>query len=68
MMYLGTKKALKRGSAVRVFTNLPLKQFRLSAEEGYKHCEPCDRWVYADNVHCDKCEGCMGKVGKHALL
>ncbi|XP_018011447.1 rRNA N6-adenosine-methyltransferase ZCCHC4 [Hyalella azteca] len=59
----GSKKAMKRGSAVRVFTNRPASVFPLPESEGYRRCEPCDRWVYASNVHCDLCRGCMGKDG-----
>uniref|UniRef100_A0A2P2I5B1 Zinc finger CCHC domain-containing protein 4-like n=1 Tax=Hirondellea gigas TaxID=1518452 RepID=A0A2P2I5B1_9CRUS len=59
----GTKKSTKKGSAVRVYINKPNQVFKLPESEGYKHCKPCNRWVYKNNVHCDACNGCMGKDG-----
>lgn len=59
----GSKKAMKHGSAVRVYTNRPAKLFKLPVDEGYKYCQPCERWVYSSNVHCTVCNGCMGKDG-----
>jgi len=55
-------RAMKHGSAVRAYTSLPPRRYRLPASEGYRKCEPCQRWVYAAQVHCGVC-GCAGKDG-----
>lgn len=37
---------------------------KLSAEQGYKYCKICKRWVYPENQHCKKCESCTSKDGR----
>merc|ERR1712226_1451174 len=60
----GDTEGRKQGSPVRFFTDIPLRGFVLPANEGYKRCEPCDRWVAKENLHCDICNSCPGKDGR----
>ena len=36
----------------------------LPAEEGYRYCPKCERWVAANNLHCDLCQACPSKDGR----
>lgn len=54
-----------KGSAVRIFTNYLPSKFVFPAEEGYKYCVVCDRWVFKENKHCYKCQACTSKVILH---
>lgn len=54
----------KQGSPVRFFTDILLSQLVLPTKEGYKKCQPCDRWVAKENSHCDDCENCTSKDGR----
>ncbi|XP_017775093.1 PREDICTED: zinc finger CCHC domain-containing protein 4, partial [Nicrophorus vespilloides] len=56
-------KGRKKGSPVRIFTNLKPEAINLSGEDGYKHCETCKRWVSAENRHCAECGACTSKDG-----
>nr|XP_045607157.1 rRNA N6-adenosine-methyltransferase ZCCHC4-like [Procambarus clarkii] len=62
-LYSSGPKGMRNGSAVRVFVNRPQSMFPLP-EEAYRFCKVCDRWVSINNLHCDKCNGCMSKDGR----
>ena len=53
----------KKGSPVRIFTNIPLNLIKLGDVEGYKECKECDMWVFYLNDHCKKCGVCTAKNG-----
>lgn len=36
----------------------------LPADEGYKLCTLCNRWVAEENCHCIKCNACTSKDGR----
>lgn len=57
------EKGRKKGSPVRIFTNLPAKQIILPASEGYWYCEKCERYSSEENKHCNKCNTCPTKDG-----
>ncbi|XP_060596629.1 rRNA N6-adenosine-methyltransferase ZCCHC4-like [Ruditapes philippinarum] len=57
------EKGRKKGSPVRIFTNLPAKQIILPASEGYWYCEKCERYSSEENKHCKKCNTCPTKDG-----
>ncbi|KAL3274192.1 hypothetical protein HHI36_015609 [Cryptolaemus montrouzieri] len=61
------KKGRKFGSPVRIFTNLTNSSIILPADEGYKYCNICDRWVSEENKHCNKCKSCTSKDGRTYL-
>ena len=56
-------KGRKQGSPVRVFTNIPLDKVRLPEDEGYKHCDLCQKWTCRENRHCFDCGDCTSKNG-----
>ncbi|VDK72561.1 unnamed protein product [Anisakis simplex] len=56
-----SKYAKPQKSIVRFFTGLPLKQFVLPAESGYRFCEMCERYVANENRHCGLCGICPSK-------
>jgi len=56
-------KGGKRGSPVRIFTNIAQSKFELPKSEGYKHCQVCQRDVSLENVHCIQCNACTSKNG-----
>ncbi|EYB96590.1 hypothetical protein Y032_0149g2722 [Ancylostoma ceylanicum] len=49
-------------TTVRLFTDLKPDVFDLSAVDGYKFCEFCERYVSKDNKHCFMCSTCTSKV------
>ncbi|WAR00451.1 ZCHC4-like protein [Mya arenaria] len=53
----------KKGSPVRIFTNIPAKQITLPADEGYWYCGDCERFSSLENKHCDLCKACTTKDG-----
>ncbi|XP_076440714.1 rRNA N(6)-adenosine-methyltransferase ZCCHC4-like [Babylonia areolata] len=53
----------KKGSPVRIFTNLPLLSFPLPSSEGYWFCDVCQRFSAPENAHCFKCNSCTSKDG-----
>ncbi|XP_078354555.1 rRNA N(6)-adenosine-methyltransferase ZCCHC4-like isoform X2 [Oculina patagonica] len=57
-------KGSKRGSPVRIFTNINPADVVLPSAEGYRFCKSCRRYVAPENVHCKKCGGCMSKDGR----
>ncbi|XP_065181270.1 rRNA N6-adenosine-methyltransferase ZCCHC4-like isoform X1 [Sycon ciliatum] len=59
----GKKKAEKRKSPVRLFTNINAGLLVFPAEEGYRLCKPCQKYVSAENQHCGKCHACTTKHG-----
>lgn len=63
-LFQSGKKGRKNGSPVRIFTNVPPGGITLPAEEGYRYCKPCDRWVSISNRHCSICEICPSKDGQ----
>lgn len=54
---------LKNGSPIRIFTNVPLNKIALPPNEGYKFCKQCNKWTFANNLHCIKCKLCPSKNG-----
>ncbi|XP_046383213.1 rRNA N6-adenosine-methyltransferase ZCCHC4 isoform X2 [Ischnura elegans] len=54
----------KRGSPVRIFTNVPAGKISLPEAEGYRYCSFCDRWVAPENKHCKMCNYCTSKDGR----
>ncbi|CAJ0607674.1 unnamed protein product [Cylicocyclus nassatus] len=50
-------------TTVRLFTDLKPEVFDLSAIEGYKYCEFCERYVSKNNKHCFMCSACTSKDG-----
>ncbi|XP_006630118.2 rRNA N6-adenosine-methyltransferase ZCCHC4 [Lepisosteus oculatus] len=64
-------KTGRRQSPVRMFTNLCPKLMALPAEEGYRFCSLCQRYVSSENKHCLTCNACTSKDGrswKHCSL
>ncbi|XP_068925085.1 rRNA N6-adenosine-methyltransferase ZCCHC4 isoform X2 [Petaurus breviceps papuanus] len=64
-------KTGRKQSPVRIFTNIPPNKIILPAEEGYRFCAMCQRYVSLENQHCDICNSCTSKDGrrwKHCLL
>ncbi|XP_033634478.1 rRNA N6-adenosine-methyltransferase ZCCHC4-like isoform X1 [Asterias rubens] len=57
------KKARKKGSPVRVFTNLQPSEIHLPLDEGYRFCKACKRYVAEENIHCTQCNSCTSKDG-----
>ena len=62
--FRGGRPRSHRGSAVRIFTNLSLAEFRLPGKEGYRRCRLCDKWVHSSNVHCPICGVCTSIDGR----
>ncbi|XP_065560499.1 rRNA N6-adenosine-methyltransferase ZCCHC4-like isoform X2 [Artemia franciscana] len=58
------KKGRKHGSPVRIFTNVSPSLIPLPAEEGYRFCSLCRRWVSQENKHCSLCNSCTSKDGR----
>lgn len=54
----------RKQSPVRIFTNLLPKTVILPAEEGYRYCSLCQRYVSSANRHCEICQACTSKDGK----
>ncbi|XP_068005423.1 rRNA N6-adenosine-methyltransferase ZCCHC4 isoform X2 [Melanerpes formicivorus] len=64
-------KTGRRQSPVRIFTNLTPRIIVLPAEEGYRFCSVCQRYVSSGNQHCEICNSCTSKDGrqwKHCFL
>ncbi|NWS93960.1 ZCHC4 protein, partial [Mionectes macconnelli] len=64
-------KTGRRQSPVRIFTNLTPSMIVLPAEEGYRFCTFCQRYVSSGNQHCEICNSCTSKDGrrwKHCVL
>uniref|UniRef100_G1NIL3 Zinc finger CCHC-type containing 4 n=1 Tax=Meleagris gallopavo TaxID=9103 RepID=G1NIL3_MELGA len=64
-------KTGRRQSPVRIFTNLSPSMIVLPAEEGYRFCAICQRYVSSGNHHCEICNSCTSKDGrrwKHCVL
>ncbi|KXJ18418.1 rRNA N6-adenosine-methyltransferase ZCCHC4 [Exaiptasia diaphana] len=57
-------KGSKRGSPVRIFTNIDPASIKLPVEEGYRLCKICNRYVTTENFHCSKCNSCTSKDGR----
>lgn len=57
------EKGRKKGSPVRIFTNLEPKTVPLPKDEGYWFCKRCSRYCSRENQHCDKCDLCTTKDG-----
>ncbi|KAI6650630.1 Zinc finger CCHC domain-containing protein 4 [Oopsacas minuta] len=54
----------KRGSPVRIFTNIPIQQFKLPTRSNeYKFCEDCNMFVFTNASHCSKCNSCESADG-----
>ncbi|XP_049778984.1 rRNA N6-adenosine-methyltransferase ZCCHC4 [Schistocerca cancellata] len=56
-------KIMKKGSPVRIFTDIPLEKCELPAEEGYRFCPVCRQWSSQENKHCTYCNKCTSKNG-----
>ncbi|XP_055877800.1 rRNA N6-adenosine-methyltransferase ZCCHC4-like isoform X2 [Biomphalaria glabrata] len=53
----------KKGSPVRIFTNISQVLFSLPLQDGYWFCEPCQRFSSHENWHCKDCGACTSKDG-----
>ncbi|XP_038072557.1 rRNA N6-adenosine-methyltransferase ZCCHC4-like isoform X2 [Patiria miniata] len=62
-LFQSSKKACKKGSPVRIFTNIIPSKIVLPASDGYRFCEECSRYVSPENVHCKDCKSCTSKDG-----
>ncbi|XP_013910857.1 PREDICTED: zinc finger CCHC domain-containing protein 4-like, partial [Thamnophis sirtalis] len=62
-LYKHGKRGRKQ-SPVHIFTNLSPGSIVLPAEEGYRFCPVCQRYVSAENQHCDLCNSCTSKDGR----
>eukprot|EP00795_Rhopilema_esculentum_P011912 gene11912-2478_t len=58
------QRTAERGSPIRIFTNIPDKDFVLPASDGYRFCKVCKRYVAANNIHCAQCNACTSKDGR----
>lgn len=61
----------KKGSPVRIFTDISPSKFPPLDDENYKYCFECDRYTLLTNQHCFYCQSCTSKDGlpyKHCLL
>lgn len=36
----------------------------MPADQGYKYCKLCKKWVYSENKHCKLCGKCTSKDGR----
>ncbi|XP_059844970.1 rRNA N6-adenosine-methyltransferase ZCCHC4 isoform X2 [Hypanus sabinus] len=54
----------RKQSPVRIFTNLLPKAIVLPAEEGYRYCSFCQRYISSANRHCEICQACTSKDGR----
>ena len=59
-----TRDKRKRGSPVRVYSNISGENLVLPAAEGYKYCSVCARYVAATNRHCGLCGRCTSRDGQ----
>uniref|UniRef100_A0A8D2J852 rRNA N(6)-adenosine-methyltransferase ZCCHC4 n=1 Tax=Varanus komodoensis TaxID=61221 RepID=A0A8D2J852_VARKO len=57
-------KTGRKQSPVRIFTNLAPHLIVLPAEEGYRFCALCQRYVSLNNQHCEICNSCTSKDGR----
>lgn len=55
---------IKKGSPVRLFTNIQADKFFMPREEGYRFCKLCKRYVSKENEHCETCKSCPSKDGR----
>ncbi|XP_036056236.1 rRNA N6-adenosine-methyltransferase ZCCHC4 [Onychomys torridus] len=62
-LYKHGKRGRKQ-SPVRIFTNIPPNKIILPAEEGYRFCSLCQRYVSLENQHCMHCNSCTSKDGR----
>lgn len=65
--YHSGKNGRKQGSPVRLFTNVPEHKIVLPADEQYRCCNKCNRWVSKENKHCMRCKKCPSKNGSTYL-
>ncbi|XP_056411797.1 rRNA N6-adenosine-methyltransferase ZCCHC4 isoform X2 [Hyla sarda] len=54
----------RKQSPVRIFTNITPESIILPANEGYRFCSICKRYVSAENKHCEICMACTSKDGR----
>lgn len=57
------EKGRKKGSPVRIFTNLSPGLITLPASQGYWYCDQCKAYRSKENKHCFRCETCPTKDG-----
>uniref|UniRef100_A0A0B7A2N9 CCHC-type domain-containing protein n=1 Tax=Arion vulgaris TaxID=1028688 RepID=A0A0B7A2N9_9EUPU len=53
----------KKGSPVRIFTNIAQTLFVLPLDSGYWFCQQCQRYSSSENWHCRDCGTCTSKDG-----
>ncbi|CAF4995242.1 unnamed protein product, partial [Rotaria sp. Silwood1] len=61
----------KKGSPVRMFTDICLSKFPPLDDINYKYCFECNRYTLLTNQHCFQCQSCTSKDGlpyKHCSL
>ncbi|KAK7803505.1 hypothetical protein U0070_002690 [Myodes glareolus] len=61
-------KTGRKQSPVRIFTNIPPNKITLPAEEGYRFCSLCQRYVSLENQHCVHCNSCTSKFTQKELM
>jgi len=54
----------RKGSPVRIFTDVDPSLFPPVDDENYKFCFECNRFVFAINRHCFQCQTCPSKNGQ----
>lgn len=62
-LFQNKKGKRKKGSPVRIFTNLLPAALPLPLSEGYWFCKDCQRYSAPENQHCPKCNSCTSKDG-----
>ena len=61
----------KKGSPVRIFTDICPSKFPPLDDINYKYCLECNRYTLLTNQHCFQCQSCTSKDGlpyKHCSL
>ncbi|XP_052282119.1 rRNA N6-adenosine-methyltransferase ZCCHC4-like isoform X2 [Dreissena polymorpha] len=56
-------KGRKKGSPVRIFTNVDPGDVPLPETDGYWYCSSCKRYSSSVNKHCELCAACTTKDG-----
>jgi hypothetical protein len=51
----------KKGSPVRIFTDICPSKFPPLDETNYKYCQECNRYTLVTNQHCFACRACTSK-------
>ena len=60
--------SIKKGSPARIFTNVSIERVELPANQGYVHCDECQKYTYKENKHCFECGKCTSKVTHSQII